>query len=96
MVLTILDAEVDESKWALLKQTYEREVTGLPPSIHQSFLIQSKQEPRLWRVVTHWQSQADLDEMRATTEVPVAVRIFRAAQAEPVFSSWDVAVHAKQ
>lgn len=94
MVLTILDAEVDESKWASLKQTYEREVTSLPPSIHQSFLIQSKQNLREWRIVTHWRSQADLDAMRATTDVPVAVRIFRSVEATPVFSSWDVAVHA--
>ncbi len=41
--------------------------------------------------MTVWQSRQALDEMRQSNETPRGVLIFRAVQAEPVLSVFDVA-----
>jgi hypothetical protein len=91
-VITILEAEVEESQWPMLEKTYRNETVDVPESILQTFLLQSRSEPRRWQIVTHWRSQADLDKMRANVAVPVGVRIFRSVQAEPKLVLWDVRV----
>jgi len=92
-VITILEADVDESKWRSLIEAYTAETSSIPVSIKQTFLIQSQKEPQKWRIITHWRSQADLDQMRATEEVPVAVRIFKSAGATPHLEIWNSEVH---
>lgn len=92
-VITILEAAVDESNWKLLEETYGTETGNIPSSIKQTLLIQSQKEPQQWRIVTHWRSQEDLDHMRAAEDVPVAVRIFKAAGATPNLEIWNSKVH---
>lgn len=93
MVITILDAEVEESKWEDLRNAYSQETTNMPGDIHQTFLIQSKSDPTSWRIMTQWRSQEDLDHMRQTTKIPPAVRVFRAAGAKPSLVVWDISAH---
>jgi hypothetical protein len=93
MVITILDAEVEEKNWEVLKKAYEAETINMPDDIHQTFLIQSKSNPTSWRIMTHWRSQEDLDHMRQTTPVPPAVKIFKEAGANPSLGVWDITIH---
>src|SRR5437762_11139311 len=76
-VITILEAKVDKDKWQLLKETYAKETEKIPEIIKQTFLIQSQHHPHNWRIMTHWRSHSDLEQMRATVKVPVGVRIFQ-------------------
>lgn len=92
-VVTILEAEVEQSNWTLLEITYKKETNNIPESIKQTFLLHSQKEPLRWRIVTHWRSQNDLDQMRASEEIPVAVRIFQAAHAKPSLEIWDSEAH---
>lgn len=92
-VVTILEANVEESNWKLLEETYLAETKNIPESIKQTLLIQSQQAPQKWRIVTHWRSQEDLDHMRATEAVPPAIRIFRTAKATPNLEIWNSKVH---
>lgn len=93
MVITILDAEVEESNWEILKETYESETSNMPEGIYQTFLIQSQETPTLWRIMTHWWSQEDLNLMRQNTAVPPAVRVFKKAGAKPSLQVWSVDTH---
>jgi hypothetical protein len=96
-VITILEASVEPARWEELQSIYEKETQNIPLSIRQTFLMQSQSRPNMWwRVVTHWRSQADLNEMRATESVPVAVRIFRSVGAEPQLEIWDIDNHATE
>jgi len=92
-VVTILEAKVEESNWKLLEATYKKETSNIPPSIRQTFLLQSQKESLKWLIVTHWRSQEDLDQMRSTEKIPVAVRIFKAANATPTLEVWNSKVH---
>ena len=89
----MVEANVNKDKWELLKQNYRAETVPLPSMVKQTFLIQSQSQPKTWRIVTHWRSQADLDQMRATTKVPVAVRVFKSVGATPQLAIWDAQVH---
>lgn len=92
-VVTILEAEVEESNWKLLKTTYKTETANIPASIKQTHLLHSQKEPLKWRIITHWRSQKELDQMRATEQLPVAVRIFQTAHAKPRLEVWDSEAH---
>lgn len=92
-VITVSEAEVDKSKWKLLKQTYIAETANIPDTIKQTFLIQSQNQPLKWRIMTHWHSQAALDQMRATEAVPTAVRIFKTVNVIPQLDIWNSEVH---
>jgi len=93
-VITILEASIEQARWEELRRIYEKETKNIPPGIRQTFLLKSQSRPHVWRVVTHWRSLTDLDEMRATESVPVAVRIFRSVGAEPQLEIWDISKHA--
>lgn len=91
-VITILDAEVEEKNWEVLKNAYKKETSSMPVDIYQTFLIQSKSKPNSWRIMTQWRSLKDLEKMRQSTSVPVAVRIFQEAGAKPVLGVWDIKI----
>lgn len=93
MVITILDAEVKESNWENLQEAYRKETLSMPDGIHQTFLIQSKDSPTSWRIMTHWRSQEDLDKVRNSPKTPPAVRVFQAANAKPQLVVWNIEIH---
>ncbi len=96
MVMTILEARVEEAQWPALKAAYQAAINGeLEPGLVRTDLIQSKQEPALWRIQTVWRSQAALDAMRATGETPRGVLIFQAAEALAALSVFEVVLQAK-
>lgn len=92
MVMTILEAEVAPERWDVLRTSYEARAR-LPESgaIVESFLVQSSEDDRTWRIVTIWRDREALDAMRGSGETPTGVLIFRDADAEPrltVFTVW--------
>ena len=88
--MTVLEAHVDPAQWPTLRQAYSGAVAELPAQIMRSFLVQSGADPTLWRVESIWRSRAALEEYRRSVTTPGGILIFRAAGAEPVFSSFDV------
>lgn len=89
-ILTFLDAEVEEKNWDILKNTYKRETSVMPDEIYETFLIQSKSSRTSWRIITLWRSLEDLEKMRQSTSVPLAVMIFNKAGAKPILGVWNV------
>jgi heme-degrading monooxygenase HmoA len=94
MILTILEAQVAPEKAAVLEETYNQAARQLDPGIAQTLLVHSLQEPKLWKILTIWESREALDAMRQTGVTPRGILIFRAAGAEPVFSMLSVISHA--
>jgi quinol monooxygenase YgiN len=94
MVMTILEAQVDPSKWEAMRQSYTTGSTELPPQMAQTFLLQSASDPTIWRMASVWKSREALDEYRQSVETPGGVLFFRSVGAEPTLSIFDVAAHA--
>jgi len=93
MVVTMLEARVAEERAAGLIEAFGGTGAALPSFIVESFLVQAAGSD-LWRIVTVWASQDDLDAYQASVETPEGVRMFRSAGAEPTLTVFDVAAHA--
>jgi heme-degrading monooxygenase HmoA len=93
MVMTILEARVAKENWDTLEQAYRAGTQHRDAGIVETFLIHSKKESDLWRILTIWQSQAALDAMRGSGETPRGVLMFRNAKAEPALSVFDINQH---
>jgi len=93
MVMTILEAHVSKENWAALEQAYNLGIQHRDAGLVQTFLIHSLKDNELWRILTTWESQEALDEMRRLGEIPRGVQIFRDANAEPVLSVFEIAQH---
>ncbi len=93
-VLTILEAQVEEGKAAVLQEAFRKGLSNLPPQMDQTFLIQGVGERTLWRILSVWKSREALDEMRKSVAIPDGILMFRAAGAEPKLSVFDVPEYA--
>lgn len=94
MVITILEAHVAPDKAALLEAAYKQGIQHLDAGITQTFLLRGSKDAGLWRIVTVWQSREVLEAMRRSGDTPRGVLMFRAAEAEPSLSIFDVMAHA--
>ena len=90
MVMTILEAYVERQHWNALISAYNSGIKSLDPGIVQTFLVQSKSDPTVWRIMTLWEGQEALDTMRQSGETPRGVLMFRSAEAQPVLSVFEV------
>jgi quinol monooxygenase YgiN len=99
MIITILEANVDNSKWDDLKSGFDKMVEILPEQVVQSLLIQNSQTPESWKLVTLWKSREAFAEYRksATTSTPAGVAFFRSVGVEPLgFSLQNVAGRSRR
>ena len=89
-IITILEAEVSEKNWDTLQNAYraikENKLASLPL---QSFLVQMKEDPRLWRIITVWENMEVLQKMKNSTETPPGVLVFHKAGTEPSLSIFE-------
>ncbi len=90
MVMTILEAHVKQENWAALEEAYREGITHDDAGLVQTFLIHNMRETDIWRILTIWRSREALEAMRRSNETPRGVLIFRAAQAEPALSIFEV------
>jgi quinol monooxygenase YgiN len=91
MVITILEARVEPAKWSALQSAYKKGTAGqLPSQMIQTFLIQSMANKMIWQIVSVWKSREALDEMKKSVETPAGVLMFRAAEAEPTLTVYEV------
>ena len=89
-IITILEARVNEQKWDTLRSAYQAVKENQPaPMPLQSFLMQMKKEPMLWRIISIWESMEVLLKMKSLGETPAGVLVFRQADAEPTLSIFE-------
>ena len=94
MVITILEARVEPDKAPMLEAAYRQGIEQLDEGITQTFLLRDFKDSHIWRIITVWQSRDALEQMRRSGETPRGVVMFRAADAEPTLSVFDVMAHA--
>jgi quinol monooxygenase YgiN len=90
MVMTILEAFVDRENWHVLQESYEAAIKELEPGIVQTYLAQAQKDQNLWRIITVWESQDALSQMRESGQTPRGVIMFRAASAEPTLTVFRI------
>ena len=57
MYVTILSGRVAEEDWRTLEKSFERAIRTIPKGIKSSMLIQCQAEPKLWQIITTWESK---------------------------------------
>jgi hypothetical protein len=89
-IITILEAKVNKQKWDILQNAYRaiKENQSGPMPL-QSFLLQMKEDPKLWRIISIWESIEVLQKMRSSGETPAGVLVFRQADADPTLSIFE-------
>jgi hypothetical protein len=92
MVVTMLEARVDEEMISGLVDSFNASGDSLPSPIVESFLIRERNSD-IWRIVTVWESQEALDGYRTSVDTPEGVLMFRAAGTEPSLSISEVSAH---
>ena len=82
-IVTILEAHVSQENWETLQKAYWELGVGSKIRPTQSFLIQNKEIPTLWRIISIWEDMESLQNVKQSGETPAGILIFRAAGAEP-------------
>lgn len=90
MVITVLEAHVEADQAAVLQETYQQAVKQLDPGLVQTQLLRSLKDAGTWQIVTTWESRAALEAMRQSGETPRGVLIFKAANAVPVLTIFEI------
>lgn len=94
MLVTVLEARVDEGKWEALRAHYDRIRAQLPPQLVSTSLLQETGDRTLWRLATTWTGKQGLQEYRASVETPAGVSLFRELGVEPTLTAFDVVARA--
>lgn len=92
MLVTMLEAEVEEERHPVLVAHFSDDSQPLPPPIVESYLVRGV-DNNTWRIITVWRSREEVEDYRASVETPGGVLMFRAAGAEPSLTVWEVAAH---
>lgn len=83
-IFTIIEAFVEEDKWNLLEESYEKvDKTTLPSSLLSSHLVQDNSNPNVWRIVIIWESLEAITEYRNSVETPAWILVFQVVNADP-------------
>ncbi len=92
--MVIFEAVVRQEKWNALKSAFKAGMDGLKLlPITEAFLVQSKADPTLWRIVSIWYKQQDLEEAQSHGMLPGEI-IFTVVGTNPTTSFFNVAEHS--
>ncbi len=82
VVITIVEAEVAPDRERALEDAYRAMIESIDPAIEQTYLMRDL-KPRVWRIITFWESPEALAKVRESGQPPRGALVFRAAGAEP-------------
>jgi len=71
MFVTILSGRVSEEDWRTLEKSFERAIRAIPKGIKSSMLIQCKAEPKLWQIITTWESEEEYKVAQEQKKTPL-------------------------
>ena len=89
-VVTIVEGQVKEAQWQKLVESYENLLMDKPEGILQSFIIQERSEPTLWRLITFWESMEKLKAMQESYPTPPGIKIFKDRGVNPEVAVFHV------
>ena len=83
MFITILSGRVHEDNWRQLEKSYEKAVKNTSAGVVSSLLIQCQGEPRLWQIITTWESQEAYDTAKEKKQANTCFDLFCNAGTTP-------------
>lgn len=93
MIMTILEGEVSEAEVSILLKEYREAVQHLEQGMVTTYLVHDMKNPKMWRIITVWESKEVLEKMRSLG-TPKGVLLFRAVGSEPKLSLYEVITQA--
>jgi hypothetical protein len=93
MFVTILSGRVSEEDWRTLEKSFERAIRAIPKGIKSSMLIQCKAEPKLWQIITTWESEEEYKVAQEQKITNTCVDLFCNAGSTPYRNDYQVFGH---
>jgi hypothetical protein len=96
MVIVIIEAQVPSEKWETLRKAFKLGISEMKLfPVAELFLIQSKADPTLSRIISVWYNWADLSEAHSKGSLPGEM-IFVIVGTKPITSTFNVIAHAQK
>ncbi|MGH2504109.1 MAG: antibiotic biosynthesis monooxygenase [Ktedonobacterales bacterium] len=89
-VMTVLEAHVAEERWEELEQVIASRAGQRPAPLETTYLVQSADDPTIWRLVGIWRSREELEQYRQSVEVIGGVQMLRSVGAEPTMNMYEI------
>jgi len=83
MYISILRGHVAEENWGLLKKSYAQAIRSTPEGLVQTFLIQGREEPHTWQIISVWTSEEIYDKAHANKLTETCTQMFCEAGSVP-------------
>jgi heme-degrading monooxygenase HmoA len=90
MFVTILSGRVAEENWRTLEKAFEHAIKTIPKGIKTSMLIQCEAEPKLWQIITTWESKEAYDLANEQKVAHRCVELFCEAGSTPYRNKYHV------
>ena len=90
MFVTILSGRVSEENWRVLEKSYERAIRNAPKGVLSSMLIQCNAEPKLWQIITTWESEEAFNSAQEKKISNTCVDLFCNAGSTPHRNEYQV------
>jgi hypothetical protein len=96
MVMSVLEAYVPPAKWEELKLAYRHATETVPPQIRETILIQSVEDPQMWKILTCWHSKRHVKVVQDQYLKCGAAEIFRSIGIEPTQGLFNIMMSARE
>jgi hypothetical protein len=83
MHISILSGRVIEENWRILENSYEIAIKHPPQGITSSLLIQCQVEPKLWQIITTWESSEAFEKAKEQNLINTCFELFCNAGSTP-------------
>ena len=96
MVMSVLEANVPPAKWEELKIAFRRATEIIPPQIRETILIQSIENPCIWKIVTCWHAKRNTRVVQDENLKCGAAEIFKAVGVVPRQGLFNIMMSARE
>ena len=96
MVMSVMEARIPPDKWETFKDSFLLLTNNLPPRICQTMLIQSVDDPLLWKMITIWRIKKSPIQLQKEIEEGGALRVFQSIGIEPTQANFNIALSAQE
>jgi len=90
MHVSILSGRVAEENWRLLETSFEFAIKHPPAGVLNSLLIQCRGEPKLWQIITTWESTEEYEKAKALKLTNTCFDLFCNAGTTPYRNDFKV------
>ena len=90
MHVTILSGRVATENWMRLEESFEKISKNPPQGVITSILVQCNHEPKLWQIITTWESVSEFEHARGKELISICENLFCNAGSVPYRNEFTV------